>query len=158
MSILERVQPHSPRTHFWLIVWSKVIGRTDASAAARAARHFRRRLAIARQQQSDWWVACLAYELAVLATSSQVAAVPPAEAAGLLTEADAAYRRCHTVLPWRWVAELKDAQLRGRAMRPAIEAHTQRDVGGWDSALRQLGSQGYSEDMAAVRAYGRTSV
>ena len=56
-------------------------------------------VAIARQRQSDWWTARLAHQLAVLATANQVAAVPPAEAAGLLAEADAAYRHCHAVLP-----------------------------------------------------------
>ena len=90
----------------------------------------------------------------MFATTNQVAAVSPAELARLLAEADAAYRRCHTVLPWIWVAELKPMQLQGRAMRLAIEAQTQRGAAGWDSALRQLGSQGYSEGMAAVQAYG----
>ena len=153
MRILERVQPHSPRIHLWLGVRSEGIGSTAQAAGARAVRHFRRGLAIARQQQSDWWTAHLAYSLAVLATTNQVAVVPPAEVAGMLAEADAAYRRCQTVLPWLWVAELKQAQMRGRAMRPAIEAHTQRGGAGWDSALRQLGSQGYSEGSAAAQAH-----
>ena len=148
--ILARVQPQSPRTHSWLALRSVEIGSTDPYDGAR---YLRRGLAIARQQQSDWWTSCLAYELAVLATTNQVAAVPPAEAAGLLTEADAAYRRCHTLLPWHWVAELKHDQMRGRAMRPAIDAHTQRGAAGWDGALRQLGSQGYSEGTAAVEAH-----
>ena len=95
----------------------------DPTARARAARHCQRGLDIARQQQSNWWTACLVYELAALATANQVAVVPPAEVAGLLAEADGACRRCHTILPWHWVAELKQAQMRGRAMRPAIEAH-----------------------------------
>ena len=110
-----------------------------------------RGLAIARQQ-SDWWTAHLAYRLAVLATNDQVAAIPPAEAAGLLAEADAGYSRCHTVLPWRWVAELKRGQLAGRAMRPAIEAHTERGAAGWDSALRQLASKDHTEGSAAGQA------
>ena len=101
----------------------------------------------------DWWTARLTHRLVVLATADQVAAIPPAEAARLLAEADAAYRRCHTVLPWLWVAQLKRGQMSGRAMRPAIEAHTQRGAAGWDSALRQLGSQGYSEGRAAVLAH-----
>ena len=88
--ILERVQPDSPRTHEWLGVLSTVLG----STGAKAARHFRRGLDIARQQQSDWWTARLVYRLVVLATTYQVAAVSPAEAAGLLAEADAACRRC----------------------------------------------------------------
>ena len=84
-------------------------------------------------------------------------------AATLLAEADAAYCRCHTILPWRWVAELKHEQMRGRAMWPAIEAHTQRGAPGWDSALRQLGRQGYSECSAAVEEHlnagcGRSSL
>ena len=151
--ILERVQPHSPRTHVWLGVRSAEVDSTDPSAGATAARHFRHGLAIARQQQSDWWTARLAYKLAVFATTNQLAAVSPAEAAGLLAEADAAYRRCHTVLPWLWVAELRDEQVSGRAMQPAIEAHTQRGAAGWDNALRQLGSQCYSEGSSAVEAY-----
>ena len=73
--------------------------------------------------------------------------------AAVLGEADAAYHRGHTVLPWRWVAGLKHAQKLGRAMRPAIEAHTQRGAAGWDSALRELGSQGYSAGMAAAQAH-----
>ena len=146
---LERLQPHSPRTHLWLGVGSVEIGSTGARGIAR---HYRRGLAIARQQQSDWWTARLAYELAALATT-QVADVPPAEVARLLAETDAAYRRCHTVLPWLWVAELKTSQVLGRAMRPAIEAHTQRGAAGWDSALRQLDSQGCSEGSAAVEAH-----
>ena len=148
--ILERVQADSPCTHDLLGDLSTEVGSTDPSAGARAARHYRRGLDIARQQQSDWWTARFAYRLAGLATTHQLADIPPAEAAGLLAEADAAYRRCHTVLPWMWVAALKLNQRQGRAMRPAIEAHTQRDAAGWDSALQQLGSQGCSEGRAAV--------
>ena len=138
----------------WFDGLSAEIGSTDPLAAAR---HYQRGLAIAQKHENDWWTAS-AYELVVLATTNQVAAFPPAEAAGLLAEAVAAYRRCHTVLPWRWVTELKQAQLAGRAMRPAIEAHSQRGAAGWDIALRQLGSQVYSEGSAAVWAYGNATV
>ena len=155
--ILERVQPHGPRTHVWLALLSSEGCSTDPTAAARASSHFRRELVIARQQQSDWWTARLAYRLAEFATANQVAAIPPAEAAALLAGADAAYRRCHTVLPWMWVAQLKQAQMVGRAIRPAIEAHTQRGAADWDIALRQLGSQGCSEGRAAVHAYFNAS-
>ena len=50
-------------------------------------------------------------------------------------------------------ADLKGGQLRGRAMRSVIEAHTQLGAAGWDSALRQLGNQGLSEGSAAVQEY-----
>ena len=108
---LWRVQPHSPITHFLLGVRS-----SDPPAAAR---HLWHGLAIARQRHSDWWAARLAHQLAVLATANQVAAVPPAEAAGLLAEADAAYRRCDTVLPWMWVGELKRRWQAGPCGRPS---------------------------------------
>ena len=147
------MHPQNSHTHTWLGFLSADIGSTDPSACARTARHFQRGLAIARQQQRDWWTARLVHRRAVLATADQVAAVPPAEVAGQLAEADAAYRRCHTILPWQWVAELKRWQMSGRAMQPAIEAHTQRGAAGWDSDLRQLGSQDYSEARAAVRAH-----
>ena len=132
--ILERVQPHSLHTHCWPGHLTAAGCSTDPSAGARAAGHFQRGLVIARQQQSDWWTGLLATRLAVLATADQVAAVPPAEAAALLAEADAAYRlrydrsgsyrSCHTVLPWQWVTELKQVLVAGRASRPAIEAQS----------------------------------
>ena len=153
--ILERVQPQSPRTHDFLALRTLEIDYADGdpSANATAVRHLQRGLAIAQQQKSDWWTAFVAYQLVVLATTNQVPVVPPAEVAALLAEADAAYRRCHTILPWQWVSSLKHHQLRGRAMRPAIEMHTQRGAACWDSALQQLGSQGCSEGRAAAQAH-----
>lgn len=72
---------------------------------------------------------------AVTATFRLSPAVSPAQAAVLLEEANAAYKRCKAVLPPAWANVLKDAHAAVPGMRPIIEGHLARSPGHWQQDI-----------------------
>lgn len=127
-----RLRPNSPASH-------KALGdvvRADAEGSADqqvALRHYQRALELARAQGSDCWTARLAYYLGSWAIDSQAACLPPAEAARLLDEANAAHARLKGVpLPGGWLNAQRQRRAAARALRPELDAHLRLGGGLWD--------------------------
>ena len=139
---LMREQPSHPRSHRLLASATVGIGcvsphTLDAERCglvALVAQHFRRGLALAREQCSDVWTAAVSYDLAMFGMTSGAAAVTPAEVEELWREGRAARQRCKACLPQAWMIEVNDMHQCMKSMQPALDEHLRLSPGRWGGA------------------------